>query len=177
MNYSRSWKQEQRRQHETAALRAMYWALTALLIGSALALLLAGTAWAEDLPSHPTLALALVNAGRRPPSSPTRGEDVNTWTTLDTTLQATYTGLLIMDWKQTQYIARHPDAYWETATALSRHPSISSVSTYFAAQWLVHTAVAYLLKKPYRTIWQCVFLGIEYDAVGHNYAAGIRVSF
>ena len=34
-----------------------------------------------------------------------------------------------------------------------------------------------LIMKKYRRIWQCIFIGIQAGYVGHNYNAGVRITF
>lgn len=119
---------------------------------------------------------------------PAQAEDKNAWTATDTALQATYTVLHVMDWSQTLHIARnHVHCYpngtgiacaldYEDNSLLGEHPSIGLVNSYFASTLVLHTAVSYILPKPYRTIWQAITIGIEYGTVQHNRRTGIGVN-
>jgi hypothetical protein len=99
------------------------------------------------------------------------------WSKVDTALQITYSALHVIDWGQTLDIAKHPKDWSETNPILGKHPSISKVNSYFAATLVGHAVVSYLLPKPYRRIWQCMWIGIEAGYVTHNYSVGINVRF
>ncbi len=103
------------------------------------------------------------------------GED---WSTKDTIRQGVFTGITMMDWAQTRYIAKHPIEFRETNPVLGKHPSIGSVNNYFAVSIIGHAAVSYMLPAgAWREGWQYVWIGIEVGAVAHNYSMGIRMSF
>ena len=115
---------------------------------------------------------------------PAKGEDENRWTTLDTSLQAVFLTTLAVDRAQSVYGSQHPSPngfrYEETGWARSfigPHPSAGQVNGYFAAAALAHTAIAIALPKPYRTIWQSVWIGVEVSAIRNNISAGISVRF
>jgi len=98
------------------------------------------------------------------------------WTANDTALQLTYTTLHVMDWTQTLHIARNPEKYYETNSHLGRHPSEGRVNSYFAGGLVLNTAVAYVLPKPWRTMWQVGFIVDRYAYVQHNRRIGIGIS-
>jgi hypothetical protein len=151
---------EQREGRENMAIRAMYWILLALLIGTVL-MILARPARA-DSPS--------------PQSSPARGEGKSTWTTMDTSLEVVYGAFHVMDWSQTLHFVRNPERYYERNNILGRYPSEGRVNSYFALTLAGHAAVAYVLPKPWRTIWQSIWIGIEANQVNRNRELGVGIS-
>ncbi len=100
------------------------------------------------------------------------------WTTLDTVLQSAFVAIVIVDWQQTREFTgcrdKYPDKY-ETNPLLGPHPSAREVNQVIVGSIVVHSAVAYLLPKPYRTVWQAVWIGVEAQAVSANYSAGISM--
>jgi hypothetical protein len=105
-----------------------------------------------------------------------RGEDVKKWTAMDTSLEITYGAFHVMDWTQTLHLSRNPNGLHELNTIMGRNPSEGRVNSYFAMTLAGHAAVAYMLPKPWRTIWQSVWIGIEYDVVRQNREAGLGIS-
>lgn len=109
-------------------------------------------------------------------------EENRKWTSLDTGLQVTYTFLHITDWSQTLHASRRrsyrnqPLCYRETNPVLGDNPSTGRINSYFASTLLLHSAIAYILPKPYRTIWQSFWIGAEYSAVQQNREYGLGVS-
>ena len=102
--------------------------------------------------------------------------EIDEWTTQDTILQVTCSALKTVDWLQTREIAVNP-RYYETNPILGKYPSRSKVDIYFASTILAHGLVSYLLPHPYRTWWQCCWIGISATNVCHNYRIGIRIGF
>ena len=100
------------------------------------------------------------------------------WTNQDTALQLTYTVAHVMDWNQTLHIARNPDRYYEKGcdAFIGYHPTKRKVNAYFASTLLLHTVIAYTLSKPYRTVWQSVWIGVEYNQIQRNREIGLGVS-
>lgn len=98
------------------------------------------------------------------------------WTTTDTVLQATYTALHVMDWSQTLHIARNPEQYKEQNTFLGEYPSTGRVNSYMALTLIANTAIPMYLKKPYRNIWQSIWIIHDYSFVQHNRRIGIGIS-
>ena len=95
--------------------------------------------------------------------------DTNSWVR-----HGIYSGLHLLDWKQTQTIARNPDRYWEMNPVLGRHPSVQRVNTYFLATYLVNTAISVLLTDELRKWFQFGIIGVEGVAVGWNLNNGIK---
>lgn len=134
-------------------------------------------------------------------------EDVSSWTATDIGLEVVTQGLLVMDWGQTSWAAKHRyhevkglqgngwytshiEEYEEKNVLLSKHPSSTTINIYFPAVMAGHALVAHYLPtamkalgasdttaKYSRTVWQSVFIGVESYAVGMNYSAGIKMSW
>ena len=107
-------------------------------------------------------------------SPETWGKD---WTREDTYRQGGLTVLLIVDWGQTRWIARHPLQHKEMNQFLGEHPSVSRVNNYFAASILGHAAISAVLPPDWRKGWQYVWIGIELGYVQNNHSIGIKVDF
>lgn len=104
--------------------------------------------------------------------------DPNKWTWEDTALQTIYSGLLISDWSQTLHISRNPVHYYEKKSDqfIGKYPSKRDVNVHFTTMLLGHAAVSYLLPKPYRTIWQSVYIIYEYDIIQDNRNIGLGIN-
>ena len=116
------------------------------------------------------------------------------WEAIDYTLQASTVGLLLFDWMQTRRFTKggrpsiiRTDRTWrfeggatttETNPLLGRYPSKGRLAAYFLSCMVGHTAVSMLLPKPYRPIWQGVWIGLESGYVAHNMhvVGGVRLS-
>ncbi len=114
-------------------------------------------------------------------AAPAFASDNSKWTWGDTALEAAFAGITAMDWDQTRALANHYDPYvWETNPLLGHHPSVSRVNAYFPLYIVTHAAVAYVLPKPWRTIFQSIWIGYESDQVYNNrkkYSAGVCLHF
>jgi len=82
-----------------------------------------------------------------------------------------------VDWRQTRYIAKHPDRYYESNPVLGKHPSTAEVDVYFLAGALLHPLITDLLPGEYRFYWQWITIGISGICVGNNYLVGIRMDW
>lgn len=121
------------------------------------------------------VVLILVSA-----SSPGHAEERRSWTAMDTYLQSAFFAVLFVDWQQTREFTGSPHKYpgkSEANPVLGAHPSPREVNQFFAGSVLVHTGISYLLPRPYRTIWQSVWIGVEIGAVATNASAGITMRF
>jgi hypothetical protein len=108
------------------------------------------------------------------------------WTREDSYRQAALTALLVADWGQTRYIAKHPDQcnskgcleeegiarFW-----IGRHPTTGQVNNYFAASIAVNAAISYVLPPVWRHGWQYLYIGYEANTVGRNRNIGIKMAF
>lgn len=108
------------------------------------------------------------------------------WGWDDTLRQAIITGIWVIDWGQTRYIAENPTRYYELNSTLGEHPTVSAVDKYFVRTILIHTGISYLLPdeltlfdytfKP-RATWQYFSIGFYGMGIKRNAAIGIKVSF
>ena len=102
------------------------------------------------------------------------------WTREDTYRQGVLTALLIVDWGQTLYIAKHPETYREVGTAKSfigEHPSVGKVNSYFVFGIAFSAAVSILLPPDWRKGWQYIYIGYEFSYVQNNRSIGIKMDF
>ncbi len=124
--------------------------------------------------SVPLLLLCLLLA------APVSAADNHAWSASDTALQATFILLTAMEWRQTREFTNHRSRYSETYTVspfLSEHPTAHDANRLAAASIIVHTGLAYALPRPYRTIWQSFWIGVQGGSVLSNYVACISVRF
>lgn len=99
------------------------------------------------------------------------------WTKTDTALQVTYTTLHVLDWGTSLDIANHKGMY-ETNFIMGKHPSRSTINTYFATTLALHTLVTYLLPQGVvRSAWQAVSIGVELGYVYSNFSIGLKTAF
>jgi len=103
------------------------------------------------------------------------------WTAADSALEAAGATLQLLDWSQSLYLAHggpiaHGHEGQESNPVLGSHPSYAEVNAYFAATLAGHLAIAYVLPRPWRTLWQVLLIGVEGDSVVHNMNIGARVA-
>jgi len=105
------------------------------------------------------------------------------WTKTDIALQGTLAGLQIVDWAQTRWFIKHPDYLGpgrhttESNPFLGENPSVGKVNNFIAASIIGHAVISHYLPSDYRTVWQGLWIVIEFDAVNHNRMAGVKLSF
>jgi hypothetical protein len=120
------------------------------------------------------------------------------WTGTDTAYQAATVLLMATDWSQTSWMMRQSRAEDaarqgsgldndrhakpmagrnEANPLLDDHPSQGRINTYFVATIAAHTVIARLLPKPYRRVWQAIYIVTEAGFVAHNFSIGARVEF
>lgn len=121
------------------------------------------------------------------------------WSKTDIALQSVYTVLHVIDWGQTRYLTTQrnisviktngntcyygPCTYStqvskiETNFILGKFPSKTEVDLYFASTLVLHTAISYILPKPYRTLWQAGTIGLEAYVINNNFNVGIHGMF
>jgi hypothetical protein len=95
------------------------------------------------------------------------------WTRGDTVRHTVFTGLMVVDWRQTREIVGDPQ-YHEHNLILGKEPSKGGVDLYFAGSWLVVTGGAWVLPSKYRKFLQYVGIVVEGGCVGHNYSIGLK---
>src|SRR5512145_3387652 len=98
------------------------------------------------------------------------------WSSKDKLLEGAFVLATALDWRQTRDIKHHPHLY-EQNRIMGRHPSDTTVDTYFLTTVLLHALVADQLNGKWRTAWQYTWIGLEVGTVQRNYALGIRLNF
>src|SRR5437899_6021095 len=72
------------------------------------------------------------------------------WDKTDYTLLGVASVATYIDWRQTQYIAQHPDQFGEANKVLGKHPTVTQVNAYFARTSVLTGALAYYIPSEYR---------------------------
>jgi hypothetical protein len=98
------------------------------------------------------------------------------WTEKDTIRQSVFTIVDLMDWKQTQDIARHPNLH-ETNPLLGSHPTNAKINEMLFFTYGVQIGIAYILPENYRAVWQYSSIAWEAIIVGKNRQIGLKVGF
>lgn len=96
------------------------------------------------------------------------------FTVRDWILQGVYTIVTCIDWAQTKKGTK--DGYREGNPFLGKYPTQERIDTLIGAAILAHTGITYALPRKFRPFWQVFWIGVEYDAINHNRAQGIRVN-
>lgn len=124
------------------------------------------------------------------------------WRTEDIQREAVFGALLIIDWRQTIYISKHPDRFGEANPMIHLESTVDlnacrqgagpndtvcdhtpdpentqRVNKYFLIAALAHVGVTHLLSNKWRSRWQYVTIGVQTGTVYHNYSAGVRLDF
>ena len=99
------------------------------------------------------------------------------WTESDYSLQVAATAMLVADWAQTRYIAKHPDSYFEYNPILGLHPSVDRVDLYFISSIIGTTILADYMPSKVRKAFLAGETFIEFGFVQHNLSIGIGVGF
>lgn len=98
------------------------------------------------------------------------------WTKKDTALQASYAVLHVIDWSQTIRIQeKKNEGHSEGNYILGKYPSRKKINGYFASTLVGHYLVAKWFDHPHRTIWQSMWIGVEYHIVNRNDKKGIKI--
>lgn len=88
------------------------------------------------------------------------------WTTLDYGLQGSFLALTFADWAVTSTAAAsHSRPFEETNPILGKHPTQGRLAAYFLGVSAGHTAISMVLPRPWRTVWQGVWIGIGVDTM------------
>lgn len=98
------------------------------------------------------------------------------WTPADTTREAAYAVLMLMDWRQTQDIARHKNID-ESNELLGEDPRNGKINRYFVAAGALQLAIAYSLPAEWRKVWQYAGIELEFATVNQNRRIGLSVNF
>lgn len=98
------------------------------------------------------------------------------WSGKDTALEVISEGMTVVDWGQTQDIRNH-NGMIELNPILGRSPSRGAVNAYFISVLAIHPVISIALPESCRTIWQSIYIGVEWTAISSNYNGGLRLSF
>jgi hypothetical protein len=97
------------------------------------------------------------------------------WTPAQKYAEAAYFTLTTADMLQTLEFRRAGG--YEKNPLLGREPSQSRVIVGITTAMALHWWITDMLPSRYRKYWQYVWIGIEADAVRHNWRCGYRVRF
>jgi hypothetical protein len=95
----------------------------------------------------------------------------------DIILEGTYQLLNLIDWHQSQIIAKRPNEYYEVNPFIGKHPSVGQVNTYFAISSLGHIGISYLLPRSHRNYFQYGTIVMKAGLVAYNKSAGLGLGF
>jgi hypothetical protein len=99
------------------------------------------------------------------------------WTTQDTVLQSAFTALTCIDlWQTYTFLYIDKDGA-ETNPFMGEHPSKQRFFIIGGGGIVLHSAISYIIPKPYRAIWQFIFIADEIYFIHHNYQFGVRLKF
>ena len=94
------------------------------------------------------------------------GSDYCQWDAFDYGLQGTFLALTAIDWATTQRAINQNRPGWQEANSiLGPHPSQGKLAAYNLGVMAGYTAIAALLPKPWRTVWQGLWIGIGVDTM------------
>lgn len=99
------------------------------------------------------------------------------WDTTDKVLAATSTTVLVIDWGQTRYIAKHPDLFMETNKILGSHPAVSKVDGYFVTAILGSLLIADNVSSMNRKFFLGTLTIVELRATHKNKQIGVKIAF
>lgn len=101
----------------------------------------------------------------------------NQWDDLDRSLFVAASVATVIDWRQTQQVAKHPEQWQELNTVIGGHPTSAKINQHFAL-----SIPAFYLGSSYMTPTQRKwYLGtvtaIELAVAARNYKIGVRIGF
>ena len=99
------------------------------------------------------------------------------WTRADTYREVTYLTFLAVDWAQTRSFLRDPVHHAEMNPLLGAHPEQSHLDAAIILTGLAHIYIASILPEKYRAPFQYISIGVEGEAVYHNFSFGIGARF
>ena len=82
--------------------------------------------------------------------------------------------LLVVDYLQTRQIAKQPEIYHETNPVLGKHPSISTVNTYFAGVAILGYLALDALPSDMRSWALGAGIVLELAVTAHNNTIGLK---
>ena len=99
------------------------------------------------------------------------------WTRSDSAWESGAIAAMVVDWRQTAYIARRGPPYFERNPLLGERPRRAQVDFYFASSIAAHLLAARMLPRAYRRTLQLVTIGFEGSVVANNARMGIALQF
>lgn len=99
------------------------------------------------------------------------------WDTGDRTLGLIVAGLVVTDWGQTRYVAKHPELFSERNKILGEHPSPGKVDRYFVGMLVAGYFFVDWLTPNNRKAVLLGFSIVELKVTQHNKSIGVRVEF
>ena len=97
------------------------------------------------------------------------------WDKEDVVLQTIFTVETLIDWKQTKIFRKN--GIIETNPFLGKNPSQRKIDICVGPSILLHAGISHILPKKYRNYWQLIWIGIEGQAIQHNYRMRVRIKF
>ena len=98
------------------------------------------------------------------------------WTEEDTTLEAVYVFVTLIDMQTTLDIKNHEELD-ETNPFLGKNPSDEQVYTYFAGDILIQYLIAAWLPHEYRGVWEGYGIGVGVTEINNNLQLGLKIKF
>ena len=108
-------------------------------------------------------------------SSVTNAEN-KPWTDTEKQLFVAHTALVVADWSQTRYIAKHPETYSEQNILLGKHPSMDKVDLLFASTVIGSYYLFDSFNNDRETMLFTATI-VRGVIVGNNLKIGLRVGF
>lgn len=103
------------------------------------------------------------------------------WTQTNTNLEIAYQALNYIDYRQTTYVAQHPESYYESESAwiIGKHPTVNAVQNYMLLSGIGHYLFAkyVLTDQNWRKAFQYITFGDKLNATLGNFQIGITVPF
>lgn len=97
------------------------------------------------------------------------------WSRGDVTRETVFLATEYIDWRQTRYIAKHPERYTEINPILGEHPSAGEVDRLFVATTLAHLAIVSTIPPKWRPAFQWFTVGFQTSSIGRNWQIGVRL--
>jgi hypothetical protein len=108
---------------------------------------------------------------------PVFAESENKWTALDTGLQLSLTSIGIVDMVQTWMALKHDPDYREMNPIIYGRPNDALFFSVSFSALAIHAVISYLLPQPWRFLWQCVWISVEFYSVCNNWSVGARFQY
>lgn len=83
--------------------------------------------------------------------------------------------LLVIDWAQTRFIAKHPELFSEINIVLGKHPSIEAVNLYFVFCIVGIVILGHGLSEMAAMVGGGMLIALEVFITVRNYKLGVRM--